>query len=168
MFSNQLNKLLATSESFGMFWVRLPLAASMILHGYGKVTNLPGFFRYCDNLGIPPAFAVLGACAEFLGGLGVLFGCLSRIAAFGVACTMLTAAITRHLIPGYGYLMNWHGALPFGTEGYEFHTLAIGMSLGIMFCGAGTFSVDYYWARYLTRRRLHRPLAEAPAYSGAR
>lgn len=146
-----LRKLLATDAGFGMLWVRLPLAASMILHGWGKVTNLEGFIRYCDNLGIPPAFAFLGACGEFLGGLGVLFGCLSRIAAFGVGCTMLVAAYARHFAPGYGYLMNWHGALPFGAEGYEFHTLAIGMALGIMTLGAGKFSVDFYLARYLAR-----------------
>jgi len=150
-----LLRLLSTRAGFGMLWVRLPLAASMILHGYGKVTNLAGFIHYCDNLGIPPAFAFLGACGEFLGGLGVLFGCFSRVAAFGIACTMATAAMTRHILPGYGYLMNWHGALPFGSEGYEFHTLAIGMALGIMFLGAGTFSVDYAVTRYFARARQH-------------
>jgi putative oxidoreductase len=147
-------RLLSTNAGFGMCWIRLPLAVSMILHGYGKVTNLHGFLHYCDNIGIPPALAVLGACGEFLGGLGVLFGCLSRIAAFGVGCTMMTAALMRHMLPGYGYLMNWHGALPYGAEGYEFHTLAIGMSLAIMFLGAGRFSVDYLLVRYLTRASL--------------
>lgn len=149
-----LIRLLSTNRSFAMFWVRLPLAVSMILHGYGKVTNMHGFLRYCDNIGIPPALAVIGACGEFFGGLGVLFGCFSRVAAFGVGCTMTTAAFMRHLLPGYGYLMNWHGALPFGAEGYEFHTLAIGMSLAIMFAGAGVFSVDYLLVRYLTRAAL--------------
>jgi uncharacterized membrane protein YphA (DoxX/SURF4 family) len=57
--------------------------------------------------------------------------------------------------------MNWHGALPFGTEGYEFHTLAIGMSLAIMFLGAGAFSVDYALARYLARATETRSLHEA-------
>jgi putative oxidoreductase len=146
-----LAKLFATKAGFGMFWVRLPLAISMILHGYGKITNLSGFVHYCDNLGIPPFFAFMAAGGEFLGGLGVLLGCISRVAAFGVACTMGTAAVVRHLIPGYGYMMNWHGGLPYGTEGYEFHTLCVGMALGIMFLGAGRFSVDYYLAKFLAR-----------------
>jgi len=38
--------------------------------------------------------------------------------------------------------MNWHGALPFGTEGYEYHTLAVGMALAIMLAGAGLLSLD--------------------------
>ncbi len=161
-----LMRLFATQASWGMILVRLPLAASMILHGYGKVANFSAFTNYCDNLGIPPAFAVLGAAGEFLGGLGLLLGCLSRIAAFGVACTMATAAVTRHLIPGYGYLMNWHGAVPFGAEGFEFHTLAIGMALSVMIMGAGTFSVDYALARYLGRSRSY-PRIHTPEPVGA-
>jgi putative oxidoreductase len=95
----------------------------------------------------------MAVAGEFLGGIGVLLGCLSRIAAFGTGCTMAVAAISRHIIPGYGYLMNWHGALPLGAEGYEFHTLALGMSLGIMFLGAGKFSLDYLVASHLARTR---------------
>jgi len=62
----------------------------------------------------------------------------------------------RHL--PYGYLMNWHGGLPFGTEGYEYHTLAVGMALAVMLEGAGSFSID----RLLSRLgRRERRLAEA-------
>lgn len=146
-----LLKMLATDAGFGMFWVRLPLAITMIVHGYEKLRNVPAFIASCDNLGIPPLFAYLAVAGEFLGGLGVLLGCLSRIAAFGIGCTMAVAAVMRHIIPGYGYLMNWHGALPLGAEGYEFHTLAIGMALGIMFLGAGSFSLDAAIARRLAR-----------------
>ena len=39
-------------------------------------------------------------------------------------------------------MMNWHGALPFGTEGYEYHTLAVGMALAVMISGAGSLSLD--------------------------
>src|SRR5690349_21095125 len=105
-----MRRLLATNADIGMVWIRLPLAVSMIWHGWGKVTNVDGFLNYCDNLGIPPALALLGVAGEFLGGLGVLAGCFSRVAAFGIACTMAVAAYARHLAPGYGYLMNWHGA----------------------------------------------------------
>ncbi len=100
-----LKKFFATNAGCGVFWIRLPLGIAMMMHGYGKFTNMQGFIDFCDNIGIPPFFAVLGACGEFLGGLGVLLGCLSRIAAFGIACTMATAAVSRHLIPGYGYEM---------------------------------------------------------------
>jgi putative oxidoreductase len=144
-----LVRMLSTNAGFGMFWVRLPLAITMIYHGYEKLRNVPGFIASCDNLGIPPLFAYLALIAEFFGGIGVLIGFLSRLSAFGIACTMLVAGVMRHLIPGYGYLMNWHGALPLGAEGFEFHTLAIGMSMGIMTLGAGSFSVDAVVSRAL-------------------
>ena len=163
-----LKQLFQTQAGFGMFWVRLPLAISMILHGWGKVSNLEGFISSSDQIGIAPVFAILAAIGEFFGGLGILIGFLSRIAAFGSGCTMAVAAIMRHGIPGYGYLMNWHGALPLGAEGYEFHTLAIGMSLGIVFLGAGTFSIDALIARRLeragrVRERDHEAAAEPVA-----
>ena len=65
--------------------------------------------------------------------------------AFGVGVTMLVAIYLRHW--DYGYLMNWHGKLPFGTEGWEYHTLAIGMSLALMLEGAGAFAIDSLLAR---------------------
>jgi putative oxidoreductase len=152
-----LTRLLETSSGVGMLWARLPLAVIMIQHGVGKVLNLPGFIQFCDNLGVPPVFAVLAAFGEFFGGLGLLLGGLTRIAAFGVGCTMAVAAVTRHIIPGYGFEMNWHGALPYATEGFEFHAVAVGISLGLMFAGAGRVSLDYWLATLLARRRSAAP-----------
>jgi len=105
--------------------------------------------RYYDGLGVPHPLAWLAIIAEFCGGLGLMIGMLSRIAAFGVGCTMVVAVFLRHL--PYGYLMNWHGGLPFGTEGYEYHTLAVGMALAVMLEGAGSFSID----RVLSRLGSH-------------
>ena len=149
-----LYKLFNTKAGYSMVLLRLPLAVSMIVHGYGKVMNIAGFINYCDSLGIGPVGAYLGAAGEFLGGLGILFGCLSRIAGFGVACTMLVAMLSRHLFSGYGYLMNWHGALPYGAEGYEFHTLAIGMALTVMLAGPGVLSVDYLIAKQMEKSQV--------------
>ena len=161
-----LTRLLGTTAGVGMLWARLPLGLIMVQHGFGKVANPSAFIQFCDNLGIPPVFAVLAACAEFFGGLGLLVGGLTRIAAFGVACTMAVAAVTRHMIPGYGFAMNWHGALPYAAEGYEFHSVAVGISLALMFVGAGTFSLDYWLTTLLERRRsvsARRPIAVADA-----
>ncbi len=158
-----LRRLLQTDAGAGMLWARLPLAVIMIQHGVGKVTNLPGFIQFCDNLGIPPVFAVLAAGAEFFGGVGLLVGGLTRVAAFGVGCTMAVAAVTRHMIPGYGFEMNWHGALPYATEGYEFHSIAVGISAALMFVGAGRLSVDHWLASVLARRRN---AAVPPAVTG--
>jgi putative oxidoreductase len=146
-----LTRLLETNAGFAMLLIRFPLGLDMFVHGYQKVTHVPSTMRYFDGLGVPHVFAWLAIIAEFCGGLGLMIGLLSRIAAFGVACTMTVAVFLRHL--PYGYLMNWHGALPFGTEGYEYHTLAIGMSLAILLAGAGAWSLDGWYAQRLVSTR---------------
>ena len=143
------SRMFDTRNSLALLLVRFPLGLDMFVHGYQKVTHIPGTMRYYDGLGVPHPLAWLTIIAEFCGGLGLMIGMLSRIAAFGVGCTMVVAVFLCHL--PYGYLMNWHGGLPFGTEGYEYHTLAVGMALAVMLEGAGSFSID----RVLSRLGSH-------------
>jgi putative oxidoreductase len=160
------DRLFQTNNSVALLLVRFPLGLDMFVHGYQKVTHIPATMRYFDGLSVPHFFAWLAIIAEFCGGLGLMLGLVSRIAAFGVFCTMIVAVFLRHL--PYGYLMNWHGALPFGTEGYEYHTLAIGMALAIMLAGAGAFSLDRFWYSRLgsTVVRAHPLAPSSPATAG--
>ena len=64
-----------------------------------------GFFT--GMLHIPAPFAVLAIAAEFLGGLGLIFGLLTRVAAFGIFCNMLVAVAMVH--HQFGLFMNWTG-----------------------------------------------------------
>ncbi|HJT86204.1 MAG TPA: DoxX family protein [Bryobacteraceae bacterium] len=145
-------KLFATNSGVSLLLVRFSLGLDMFVHGFQKVTHVPATMRYFDGLSVPHFFAWLAIIAEFCGGLGLMIGLLSRIAAFGVGCTMVVAVFLRHL--PYGYLMNWHGALPYGTEGYEYHTLAVAMALAVMISGAGAFSVDGWLGSALAPRVL--------------
>src|ERR1700758_4938914 len=61
--------------------------------GYG-FSGTMGFFTH--QMGIPAPLAFLAICAEFLGGLGLIVGFLSRIAAFGIFCNMLVAVAMVH------------------------------------------------------------------------
>ncbi len=87
---------------------------------------------------IPPVFAFLAIASEFFGGLGLILGFLSRVAAFGIFVNMLVAMELVAL--QYGFFINWSGKQK--GEGIEYHLLAIGMSLAIMLLGSGSFSVD--------------------------
>ncbi len=160
-----LQKLLATHGGWALLLVRFPLGLDMFVHGYQKVTHIPATMRYFDVLNVPHPFAWLAIIAEFCGGLGLMIGLLSRIAAFGVGCTMVVAVFLRHL--PYGYLMNWHGALPFGTEGYEYHTLAVGMAVAVVLAGAGSLSLDGFLSRCMRRDRpkSEERLTAEPTYS---
>jgi putative oxidoreductase len=102
--------------------------------------NTMGFFT---QGGIPAALAFVAICAEFLGGLGLIVGALSRIAAFGIICVMITAIYRVH-IPN-GFFMNWGGNQK--GEGFEFHVLAIAIGLAILIRGAGAASIDRILSR---------------------
>ena len=87
---------------------------------------------------IPAPFAFLAIAAEFFGGLGLILGFLTRIAAFGIAINMVVAIATVHST--FGFFMNWTGTQK--GEGFEFHLLVLAITAFLMIRGAGAFSVD--------------------------
>ncbi|MCM2324623.1 MAG: DoxX family protein [Oligoflexia bacterium] len=148
-----LKRLLWTPHDAAATIARLVLGIVMLPHGAQKLlgwfgghgfSGTMGFFT--GQMGIPALFAFLAIVAEFFGALGLIFGFLTRVAAFGIAAVMVVAVITTHL-PN-GFFMNWMGTLK--GEGFEYHLLALGLALVIMIRGAGAWSVD----RAFSLRRL--------------
>jgi putative oxidoreductase len=103
--------------------------------GYG-FTGTMGFFT--GLLHIPAIFAFLAIAAEFFGGLGLIFGFLTRIAAFGVLSNMVVAIAMVH--SQFGFFMNWTGAQK--GEGYEYHLLVLAATVLLIIRGAGAASLD--------------------------
>ena len=87
---------------------------------------------------IPAVFAFLAIAAEFFGGLGLIFGFLTRIAAFGISVNMLVAIAAVH--GAFGFFMNWTGTQK--GEGIEYHLLVLAMTAFLMIRGGGAFSLD--------------------------
>lgn len=83
---------------------RVLLSAIFILGGYNKLMNPAGTIGYMKSALIPipsPELMVWGVIAlELLGGLAILFGVLSRSAAFLLAGFTLVAAVLFHWKPG--------------------------------------------------------------------
>jgi putative oxidoreductase len=142
-----LKGLLKTSDSAVDMLLRLTLAAVFFPHGAQKVLGWFGGYGlagtwgfFTQKMGIPAFLAALVFIAEFLGPIGLFFGFLTRVAAFGIFCVMAAAVWLVHF--NAGFFMNWSGAMPAGTEGYEYHLLALALSLAVMVRGAGALSVD--------------------------
>ena len=93
---------------------------------------------FTGMLHIPAAWAFLAIVTEFFGGLALIAGFLTRLAAIGIAIDMLVATFMVHL--QFGFFMNWFGAQK--GEGYEFHLLAIAIAVFLAIQGAGAFSLD--------------------------
>ena len=93
---------------------------------------------FTGYLHIPAPLAYLAIAAEFFGGLGLILGFLTRIAAFGIAVNMVVAVAMVH--SSFGFFMNWSGTQK--GEGFEYHLLALAVTAFLMIRGAGAFSLD--------------------------
>ncbi|MFZ0864914.1 MAG: DoxX family protein, partial [Candidatus Sulfotelmatobacter sp.] len=93
--------------------------------------------------------ALLAIAAEFFGGLGLLAGLLSRVAALGIACNMIVAIAMVHA--QNGFFMNWFGKQQ--GEGIEYHLLVLALALTIIIRGGGAFSVDRLLSRVARREK---------------
>jgi putative oxidoreductase len=138
-------KLMSTTDDYAVTILRLLLGVVFFAHGAQKVlgwfggygfSGTMGFFTH--QMGIPAPIAALAIAAEFLGGIGLVLGFLGRIAAFGIAFEMLVAVALVH--QHFGFFANWTGQQK--GEGFEYHILAVAISLAIMIKGSGAFSVD--------------------------
>ena len=138
-------KLLQTRNDWILTLIRVVAGGVMFPHGLQKLlgwfggAGFTGTIHGLGRMGFPAPLAFLVIMAECFGALGMILGCLSRIAAFGVAVDMIVAALTVYGRTGMVF-MNWGGTQK--GEGIEFHLLMIGMSLAVMIAGGGAFSVD--------------------------
>lgn len=162
-----LRKIIQTSDDYALTIVRLVLGLVFFAHGAQKVFGWFGgsgfdatISMFVQTLGIPAFLAVLAVLAEFLGGIGLMIGFLSRIGAFGIAVDMLVAVFLVHA-PN-GFFMNWTGNQQ--GEGFEYHLLAISMAVLITIRGAGAWSIDRILETCLTGgRTLHIHMEPQPS-----
>lgn len=156
-----MRSLLSTNDDWALTFVRVALGAVFLPHGLQKTIGWFGGPGYGPTMSmfeaymhIPALLAFLAIMAELLGGIGLILGLLTRVAAFGIAVNMVVAIIV--LNHQFGPFMNWTGKQ--AGEGYEFHVLCIAMALALMLKGGGAASVD----GALTRG-AERPLASGSA-----
>jgi len=131
------------------FILRMTLAVVMFPHGAQKALGWFGGYGFKGTLevfrksGIPAGLGVLAIMAALLGSLGLAMGLFTRVAALGIGIVMLVAMVTVHR--QYGFFMNWYGAQQ--GEGFEYHVLALGLAIALVFAGAGVWSLDAMIAR---------------------
>ncbi len=132
-----LTKPLANS-SVGLLLLRLVLGIVFFAHGAQKVLGWFGGYGlsatiqlFQQKLSIPPVLAYLSAFTEFLGGIALVFGFLSRIFSIGIAINMLVAIFLVHLTQGL-----------FNPNGFEYPLSLLVMSLVVFLAGPGAYSLD--------------------------
>ncbi|ACM33243.1 DoxX family protein [[Acidovorax] ebreus] len=118
---------------------RILIALLFIPAGFGKISGFAGTVGYATSVGMPmPTVAVaVGLLIELLGGLALLFGFGTRIAALALAVFTLAASFFFHA----------YWALPAGQQMMQqllfFKNVAVtGGLLAFAAFGAGAWSVD--------------------------
>jgi putative oxidoreductase len=132
-------RLCAQLDWLGPLVVRLIVGIAFVLTGKGKLGDLDKVTGFFTDLHIPfpHANAVFVATVELVGGLMLVLGLGTRIAALLLTATMTVAFITA-IVP------NTESALDlFSTIELTY----LGIFLWLVVAGAGRFSIDHLIAR---------------------
>lgn len=122
---------LSYAANAGLALLRIFAGIALALsHGYGKVPPSEGLVNRAGELGfpLPAVFAWAAGLSEFLGGIFLAIGFLTRISSFFIACTMLVA------------LVGVHGADPFNRQELAFMYFFV--AVAFLLRGSGDWSID--------------------------
>src|SRR5271170_1674542 len=147
-----LTRMLGTDGDWVITIVRIVLGGVFFAHGaqlalgwFGGAGLQSTLRVFREQLRIPVPFALLSVAAEFLGGVGLIVGLLSRIAALGIAVVMIVAVFAVHW--RFGFFMNWYGDKR--GNGIEYHVLVLVLALVVMIKGGGAFSLDQIMCQHV-------------------
>ena len=119
-------------QPLGLLALRLVLGLIMIMHGYHKISG--GFAQHMQTvsrIGFPSWFAYLSTGTEFLGGILVVAGLLTRLVGAAMTFEMAVAILKVHLKRG---LM--------GNGGYEFPLALLAIAFVLILFGPGPIALD--------------------------
>lgn len=124
-------------QSFGTLVMRLALGVIMVVHGWGKIIPRGALYNFTQtvaHLGMPAWLGYVAAFTEFFGGILLILGLLTRIAALGSAIDMSVAVVKVHLHAG----LTGHP----GQPGFEFPLALFAIALMLVFTGSGLLGLD--------------------------
>ncbi|HEX5036131.1 MAG TPA: DoxX family protein [bacterium] len=123
--------------------VRFVLGIIFFMHGGQKVLGwfggpgLEAIVGMMTGKGMPAIVAYLVSFGELLGGLGLIVGCLSRIAAAGIFIIMAGAVGIVH----------WKSGFFADKGGFEYPLALAAMALSIVIGGGGCLSIDNFFCK---------------------
>ncbi|MBI5787026.1 MAG: DoxX family protein [Candidatus Niyogibacteria bacterium] len=120
-------------SNFAPLLLRVVLGLVFVVHGYPKLfggfSQTVGFF---ESVGIKPGkfWAFVVGAVEFFGGIALILGFATQLAALLIAINMVVAMAKVKFKMGF-------------VNGYEFDLVLLAMALSLMLTGAGAFALDW-------------------------
>jgi len=129
---------LVVLKPLGLLLVRLVIGAALMAHGYPKLfTNTQAFLERFPQMGFPAWAVYLAGTVEFFGGLLLIVGLFTRIAAFFATGEMFVVFVGVH------WRFSERGLFGFlGKSGDEFPLLLCVSLFLLLTLGAGAISLD--------------------------
>ena len=119
--------------SVGLLLLRGVVGLAFIHHGWPKFQH--AFSWMGPDSGVPSFLQALAALSEFGGGFALILGLLTRLAAFGLTCTMAYAVFMVHIPKGDPFVS-------MGGHSYELAAVYLVIMVVLLSQGAGYFAVD--------------------------
>ena len=116
--------------------VRVVMGVAFILHGRPKIQNPMGWMNAMGGEGVPSFLQALAALAEFGGGIALLLGLLTPLAALGIVCQMLGALFMVHFPMGHPFVAAT------GGPSYELPLVYLALAILLLVMGPGRWSFD--------------------------
>jgi len=143
-----MKKLLETNPNNWMALIsRLAVGIAIFPHGAQKLFGWFGGGGFNGTMGfltgamhLPWIIGLLVILIEFFGSLFLIFGFLTRIAAFGMLINFLGVIFSVDSFNN-GFFMNW-GMQTGKGEGFEYFILLFALVLISLFAGGGKASMD--------------------------
>lgn len=121
-------------QSWGLAVLRVVVGIVFLVHGYQKLFTF-GFHGVAGMLGhmgipLPGFFAMVVTVVEFVGGIFLIVGVATRIAAALIAIDMIVAILAVHLRNGF-----------FNPRGFEFPLTLLAAMVCLTIAGGGALSL---------------------------
>ena len=125
-------KFLDHLQSLGLLGMRVALGTVMIAHGFPKVSGgMSHVIPMVTATGFPGWMAYVVAATEFIGGIMILAGLLTRFVAIAMFIEMVVIIAK----------IKWHNGFT-GQNNYQLELMIAAVAFGLIFFGAGAVSLD--------------------------
>lgn len=118
-----------TVYNFAPLSLRIIAGIGFMMHGLPKLLDIAGTQTSFMNMGLPPELAIIIGLLEFLGGLAILLGIFTRIAAGLLVINMIGAILQVKLAKGF-------------IGGFELDLLYLAIMISLMISGPGNISIE--------------------------